>query len=348
MLTRSPFRRLADGESFFYALLLEKGSWRREEELLLGVDTYRERFMTLYPDEYGEAIVMEKVAEHTTQLHHVNLYNEIVETIIEEFGREDMSLHNLIENQLQSLKRLSMRANTLEDYNPVLHMDDDQYNAYSTITTFLGATQRSNAQRLFFVTGSAGVGKSYLLSALERWVQGKGFWYLKLAPTGIAAINIHGNTIHSVFSITKRDDDRHKHFVTSIFQSPAQQDDLRKVLMILIDEISMVSAELLSFISSIFSKLHGNGKPFGGITVIAFGDLLQLPPVSGQRPFVCDLWRLFFPVVLKESWWQENNPAFFVLLNKVRFGEISPHSWETFFSIFNFDSIVRPLCFILL
>src|SRR5579859_6828178 len=91
-----------------------------------------------------------------------------VETIIEEFGREDMSLHNLIENQLQSLKRLSMRANTLEDYNPVLHMDDDQYNAYSTITTFLGATQRTNAQRLFFVTGLAGVGKSYLLSALER------------------------------------------------------------------------------------------------------------------------------------------------------------------------------------
>ena len=128
MLTRSPFRRLADGESFFYALLLEKGSWRREEELLLGVDTYRERFMTLYPDEYGEVIAMEQVAEYTTQLHHVNLYNEIVETIIEEFGREDMSLRNLIETQFESLKRLSMRANTLEDYNPVLHMDHNQYN----------------------------------------------------------------------------------------------------------------------------------------------------------------------------------------------------------------------------
>jgi len=113
---------------------------------LLGVDMYRERFMTLYPDEYGEVIAMQKVAEHTTQLHHVNLYNEIVETIIKEFRREDMSLHNLIENQLERLKRLSMRANTLEDYNPVLHMDHDQYNAYSTITTFLGATQCSNAQ----------------------------------------------------------------------------------------------------------------------------------------------------------------------------------------------------------
>ena len=89
---------------------------------------------------------MQKVAEHTTQLHYINLYNEIVETIIEEFGREDMSLHTLIENQLERLKRLSMRANTLEDYNPVLHMDHDQYNAYSTITTFLGATKRSNAQ----------------------------------------------------------------------------------------------------------------------------------------------------------------------------------------------------------
>ena len=108
MLTRSPFCRLADGEVFFYALLLEKGSWRREEELLLGVNTYRERFLTLYPDEYRELIIMQKVAEHTTQLHHVNLYNEIVQTIIEEFGREDMSLHDLIENQLESLKRLSM------------------------------------------------------------------------------------------------------------------------------------------------------------------------------------------------------------------------------------------------
>ena len=110
----------------------------------------------------------------------------------------------------------------------------------------------------------AGVGKSFILSALEKWVHERHFKYLKLAPTGIAAINIEGRTIHSALSIVSTDNSyRSTHFTTSIFNTQEKQETLREISVLLIDEISMVSAEMLSYISSVFGRLHGNGRPFG-------------------------------------------------------------------------------------
>jgi hypothetical protein len=96
----------------------------------------------------------------------------------------------------------------------------------------------------------------------------------------------------------------------------------------LIDKISMVSAELLSYISQLFARLHSNGRPFGNICVIAFGDLLQLPPVVGQQVFKSAVWRLFFPIVLTESRRQEGDPTFIKILNEIRVGNISSESWK--------------------
>ena len=68
-----------------------------------------------------------------------------------------------------------------------------------------------------------------------------------------------------------------------------------------IDEISMVSSELVSFLSNLFGSLHKNHKVFGGIPVLVVGDFLQLPPVNGEQVFYSLAWKLFFPLLLPDQ-----------------------------------------------
>jgi PIF1-like helicase len=74
---------------------------------------------------------------------------------------------------------------------------------------------------------------------------------------------------------------------------------LKTIDTIIIDEISMVSAELFDFVSGIFASLHSNAITFGGINVIVVGDLAQLPPVTGQHVFQAAAWTLFYPLFLR-------------------------------------------------
>jgi ATP-dependent exoDNAse (exonuclease V) alpha subunit len=132
----------------------------------------------------------------------------------------------------------------------------------------LNAMESSN--RNIFVTGRAGTGKSTLLDYF-RSVTRKNV--VALAPTGVAALNIKGQTIHSFFHF-KPDitpDTVKRAYNTAIY---------RALDMIIIDEISMVRADLLDCIDR-FMRLSGRdaGLPFGGVQMVFIGDLYQLPPV---------------------------------------------------------------------
>jgi DNA replication protein DnaC len=297
-LTRSPFRRLADAEAFFYSLLLEKHAWRSEEEILAEHHTYRERFIELYPDEYNVVIQEQCQGQHSHELYHINVYEELLTAIVE---NGPIEVEKVVTEQMRSLRCPPVPWNvSMDSYDATLHMSEDQYLAFSILSEMFDALSRDpSSQRLFFVTGSAGVGKSYLLSAIEQRLQRRRLSFLKLAPTGIAAVNIGGQTIHSALSMTTSHlGTKSTSYMSSIFQSEEIQIQMKKHSVLLIDEISMVSAELLSFISRTFGRLHSNGRPFGNICVVAFGDLLQLPPVVGQQVFKSAVWSLFFPIIL--------------------------------------------------
>ncbi len=125
-----------------------------------------------------------------------------------------------------------------------------------------------------FITGRAGTGKSTLLSYFRRMTRKR---VAVIAPTGVAALNVQGQTIHSFFGfkpgitvdqvrrIRIRDEDKNIY---------------RKLDTIVIDEISMVRADLLDCIDR-FLRWNGphTEQPFGGVQMIFFGDLYQLPPV---------------------------------------------------------------------
>jgi energy-coupling factor transporter ATP-binding protein EcfA2 len=141
--------------------------------------------------------------------------------------------------------------------------------------------------RSIFITGRAGTGKSTLLEYF-RGITGKKV--AVLAPTGVAALNVHGQTIHSFFGF-KPDVtlEKVKKRRSSSMPSVYQQLDA-----VIIDEVSMVRADLLDCVDK-FLRLNGPkiGEPFGGIQMIFIGDLYQLPPVinSTERGSYDELYR---------------------------------------------------------
>lgn len=133
-----------------------------------------------------------------------------------------------------------------------------------------------NTNKNLFVTGKAGTGKSTLLQYFRNNTKKN---IVVLAPTGVAAVNVRGQTIHSFFNFKP---DVTPATVEDI--KPRSKNIYKKLDTIIIDEISMVRADLLDSID-IFLRKHGKTKkkPFGGIQMIFIGDLYQLPPVVTYR-----------------------------------------------------------------
>ena len=121
-----------------------------------------------------------------------------------------------------------------------------------------------------FITGKAGTGKSTLLQLFRRSTRKK---TVILAPTGVAALNVKGQTIHSFFKFPAKLLHKHdikKHRFRKLYQ---------KIEVIIIDEVSMVRADLMDNIDVFLRKNRENDVPFGGVQMVFFGDLFQLPPV---------------------------------------------------------------------
>ena len=130
-----------------------------------------------------------------------------------------------------------------------------------------------NSPDSLFITGRAGTGKSTLLQYLQKTTQKN---IVILAPTGVAAVNIGGATIHSFFQF-KPDVTVEKAWAKGV---KVKKPELYKNLdAIVIDEISMVRADLLDCVDAFMRRVCGSISPFGGKRVIFFGDLYQLPPV---------------------------------------------------------------------
>ena len=142
-------------------------------------------------------------------------------------------------------------------------LSDVQKQAFNTI-------ERTNGNLL--ILGQAGTGKStfvnYLKSASVKRI-------VCACPTAVSALNIGGQTIHSLFQIQPRD------FIMPEFLKLKAK--TRNILLatdvLIIDEISMVAPDLLDAVDLLARQARRNNEPFGGIQVVAIGDLFQLPPV---------------------------------------------------------------------
>jgi len=134
-----------------------------------------------------------------------------------------------------------------------------------------------NSSANVFVTGKAGTGKSTLLEYVRNNANSK---TIVLAPTGVAAINIDGETIHSFFGL-KPGFELDEAKESRIHEKKAKK--YKSIHTIMIDEISMVRADLLDAVDVFLRRVRGNSSPFGGVQMVFFGDLYQLPPVMTRN-----------------------------------------------------------------
>ncbi|MBN2238684.1 MAG: AAA family ATPase [Dehalococcoidales bacterium] len=187
-----------------------------------------------------------------------------------------------------------------------------------------------------FITGRAGTGKSTLL---EYFIKKTGKNVAVLAPTGVAALNVKGQTIHSFFKF--------KPGITPArvrkYRSPKTVEIYRKLDTIIIDEISMVRADLLDCVDR-FLRLNGPDEslPFGGIQMVFIGDLYQLPPVvtSTEREVFKSLYKTPYfygaqvfatfsmDYIELDKVYRQSDQDFIDLLNSIRNNTINDNGLE--------------------
>ena len=203
---------------------------------------------------------------------------------------------------------------------------------------------------VIYLTGKAGTGKTTFLKYLQATSAKK---MVVLAPTGVAAVNAEGQTIHSFFQITpgslytpgdKRfrkkpnPNDSDKSTVYDNFRYGARKLALiRSIDLLVIDEISMVRADLLDTIDTLLRIFRRDDKPFGGVQTLLIGDTFQLPPIANneERTLLSRFYdSVFFfdSQVIKQSnpiyielkkIYRQKDQAFIDLLNKIRVNQLS-------------------------
>ena len=141
-------------------------------------------------------------------------------------------------------------------------------------------------RRSLFLTGKAGTGKSTFLRYVSQNTKKK---HVILAPTGIAAINAGGSTLHSFFRLPFHpllpNDSRYdrRHIRETLKYTSAQRKLIREVELIIIDEISMVRADIIDFIDKVLRIYTRQPEPFGGKQLLLVGDIYQLEPVLKEE-----------------------------------------------------------------
>ncbi len=194
----------------------------------------------------------------------------------------------------------------------------------------------NNSDKNLFITGKAGTGKSYLL---KKFANKTLLNVLLLAPTGISAINIHGTTIHSAFGFDNLSTLQLEELNSSSLMLKKEQSSLLKAVDIfIIDEISMVRADVFEKINKILQIIMHSDEPFGGKRFILFGDLYQLPPIAKKDEikylntkfggiffFLANAYKNgnFEFIELTINHRQEKDQIFFNILNNIRQGIVT-------------------------
>lgn len=182
-----------------------------------------------------------------------------------------------------------------------------------------------------FITGKAGTGKSYLLRKFAQKTNKK---VLLLAPTGIAAININGATLHSTFGYDNLSTLQLEELTRENIKLKREKISLLKAVdCFIIDEISMVRSDIFEKINKILQLIMRNDSVFGGKRFILFGDLYQLPPIAKKNEikylkenfggiffFSSSAYQLgnFKFIELTINHRQEKDKTFFDILNNIR------------------------------
>ncbi|MEO6584342.1 MAG: AAA family ATPase, partial [Ferruginibacter sp.] len=224
---------------------------------------------------------------------------------------------------------------------------DTHNTAFQLATGFINQTNQP-----VFLTGKAGTGKTTFLKYIKEKTLKS---VVVVAPTGVAAMNAGGTTIHSFFQLpfapfigrqshfsNNEQNDLHS-LINHLRLSPERKEIIQQLDLLIIDEVSMVRADVLDAIDVVLRHVRNNNQaPFGGVQVLYIGDMYQLPPVVKNEE-----WQLlqtiyespfFFssqiiktqpPVYIElDKVYRQKDKHFINLLNQVRNNEMDEDGYE--------------------
>ncbi len=270
-----------------------------------------------------------KIEESQNESIKLKKTNSNLEQEIKQYQKEVSRLNELKEQlEKELIKDDSRNLNVEEDE------EEEIVNANATPSSELNKEKSEifnimeNTNNNMFITGKAGTGKSYLLKYFRRVTKKK---VLYCAPTGIAALNIDGVTLHSAFGYDNLKED------AEIKLSANKVVLFKNIDTLVIDEISMVRVDVFNQIDKILRMVSDNNQTFGGKQVIVFGDLFQLPPIASKEEaeyFADKYGGIFFfnsSVYEKGNFifrelrdiFRQTNKEFIEILNDIRVGNIS-------------------------
>lgn len=219
-------------------------------------------------------------------------------------------------------------------------MIDNVHDLADYVLKFVNQTHRS-----VFLTGKAGTGKTTLLREIMRTTHKNA---AVVAPTGIAALNAQGVTIHSLFQLPFASFLPDEQFLPETYGSvrfenrqtirrhfsmrSVKRDIIRNLELLIVDEVSMLRADVLDVIDYMLRTIRRDNRPFGNVQMLFIGDLLQLPPVVKRAEW--DVLRNYYssmyffdahvirdnpPLYIElEKIYRQSDPTFIQVLNHLR------------------------------
>ena len=332
------FRETTDPHNFYYSLLMQHIPFRNENELLPDGLSPKETFrlkekQLLETSKYLE-IYRKRDAVLEDAFIALNAFEDVVnnsQTIYEESDIQQNADDEQMSDECFKSAQKAMNVCQSQLVNYIKNCIRQQQIAEDL--------DRNIDSIRLFVTGGAGTGKTFTLNLVKELIC-RCYSYqtaVKVgAPTGVSARLVHGSTLHGLFKLPLQ--------IGKLAQLPMltgqylthMRRGWKKTKFLIIDEISMVSYEVLMDIDARLRQIKNVQKPFGGINILFFGDLCQLPPVHGslifERPERFDLsihlWRLFSLCELTENMRQRGDTIFIELLNRLREGNLTMEDFK--------------------
>ena len=340
-------------EDYYYSLVLLFSPFRDESSLILSSETAEQAFHRLLSSQssshHARLKTMLAAASNVKSINDARQANEPEEKEVEDdnepqlLGEARTAMTDVLDMNVSSSDQL-----TLDEM--VSMLNQDQRRVFDHIKTHLWHLKSHETHECscdlkplrFFVSGVGGTGKSFLIEAIRALVtsiwESDDLLCAIAAPTGLAAFNVGGVTIHRLFQLPVE----HSARAAGYWALPKQSQKVMKatltnVKVFILDEVSMVSSLNLAYIHMRLEELFGGSEWFGSRNMLFVGDLLQLPPVNGGPVFdkvstksllfqlgcaaSINIWKdcvTYDELTINER--QKNDPQFSSMLDSVRRG----------------------------
>ena len=292
----------AQREDYYYSLILLFVPFRTESSLLHDNETAEEAFRRLVnTDSSSYHARLQKMLEAQSNIKEINEARH-ADGEEEKISKEDNDpqLMGEARTAMDDVADMNVKSSTdLPLESRVAMLNADQRRIFDNVKSHLLHQQQHEEKKChcsdlkplrMFVSGVGGTGKSFLIEAIKALIAD--IWPTNnltcavAAPTGLAAFNVGGITIHRLFQLPVEHEGKTAGYWS--LPKPSQKllkSSLSKVKMFIIDEVSMVSSLNLAYMHLRLEELFGGNEWFGSRNMLFVGDLLQLQPVNGMPVF---------------------------------------------------------------